>query len=102
MNVIREAAHRLPGNWHQGSIYGGHDNYCGLGWVDKVAKEQGVDETWSLWTLMGEVAREQFPERINPFADEVAFAQFNDHRATTEDEVVAVMEKAAVRLDEVI
>jgi hypothetical protein len=64
-------------------------------------------ETWqTAQEIMANVAGEQFPERakitnLNGYAD-WSFAVFNDHPDTTEDEVVAVMEKAAVRLDEQI
>jgi hypothetical protein len=53
---------------------------------------------------MDAVASEQYPERAVVLEGGVkgTFATFNDHPDTTEDEVVTVMEKAAVRFDEQI
>lgn len=46
--------------------------------------------------LVNEVIRDQFPER----AGGVGASRFNDHPQTTVDDVIAVLEKAAVRKDE--
>lgn len=109
MNVIREAAARLPGKWHKGSLYGPDDTACGLGHVIKVASENSTDMPKIVFLppeitdIMNKVALEQYPDRaIRNDVLPHPFAQFNDHDDTTEDEVVAVMEKAAILLDEEI
>lgn len=109
MNPIREAASRLAGHWHKGSSGDGEGNFCGLGHLDNVLysmtanmpTNQWVQQSHEMYTLLTQVAREQFPDRINGY-DKFGgtFPDFNDHPATTEAEVVAVMEKAAVKWDE--
>lgn len=109
MNVIREALPKVPGHWHQGSLNDGRGNFCGIGHVRQVMENNGIeiDNTSGLFfkisKIMNEVAGEQYPERaVYNLSDMYSFANFNDHPDTTEDEVVAVMEKAAVRFDEII
>jgi hypothetical protein len=49
------------------------------------------------------VVREQFPDRVSPESHPDLFweaVQFNNHPDTTADEVIAVLEKAAARLEE--
>ncbi len=46
--------------------------------------------------LVNEVIRDQFPERVGG----VGISRFNDHPETTVEDVIRVMEKAAVRKDE--
>lgn len=46
--------------------------------------------------LINEVLREQYPERFGG----VGVSRFNDHPETTVDDVVRILEKAAVRYDE--
>ncbi len=46
--------------------------------------------------LVNEVVRDQFPERVGG----VGISRFNDHPETTMEDVLRVMEKAAVRKDE--
>lgn len=46
--------------------------------------------------LVNEVVATEFPERVGG----VGVSRFNDHPQTTVDDVVRVMEKAAVRKDE--
>jgi hypothetical protein len=102
MNVIERAARNLPGRWHKGSLTDNNDNWCGIGHV--LVEAESVDEATEARKFMDAVASEQFPERAVVLEGGVkgTFAMFNDHSDTTEDEVVAVMEKAAVLLDEQI
>lgn len=113
MNSIREAAKNLPGHWHKGDYTDGQGNYCGIGHVLKASGltdeqiEMGDgDFVEARLDVLNKVAGEQFPDRAftmpsagivveNPY-----FAYFNDHPDTTEDEVLAVMEKAAVVYEE--
>lgn len=112
-NPIRKALENLPGHWHQGSLGDGNGNYCGIGHL-KLAMfgENGLDysgmkgEGWVKYAkIMNDVAGEQYPERAREFSDlslGPSFAAFNDHPRTTEDEVITVMEKAAILVDEQI
>lgn len=102
MNIVREAASNLKGHWLQGKMRDG-DNRCGIGWLCETAKQTKLNDQVLLGlSFMTEVVREQYPERLDgPEISSIPpFAKFNDHPHTTEDDVVAVMEKAAVRLDE--
>lgn len=100
MNPIREGAKNLPGHWHKGSMRDGKGNFCGLGHVQNVLINDKI-EFGKAWAIMNQVAHEQYPDRISENdLGPCAFAEFNDHPDTTEAEVVTVMEKAAVRLDE--
>jgi len=111
-NPIREAVQKLAGHWH-------HDGYtdynnpepngCGLYWLDQVRLEDedaivtasGVTKYDVAENILRKTAAEQFPERAavpgNKFC---SFGFFNDHPDTTEDDVIAVMEKAAIAFDE--
>jgi hypothetical protein len=89
----------------------GHGNYCGIGHVQQVLQNE-YERDLSFWNpddeiyilfgktkeVMSRVAVELFPDRV--FSDE--FSEFNDHDDTTEEDVVSVMEKAAVRFDELV
>ena len=103
-NYIREGLKTLPGHWHQGGWRNGAGDQCGGGHVRSViAKEFGEHTEFFrsmdlVFKIMGEVAYEQFPER----AEVASFFRFNDHPDTTEAEVIAVMEKAALLLDETL
>jgi len=104
MNEIAVAAQNLPGHWYKGRLSDGQGNFCGVGHLSNAFGDmsQTYDSTafiryCKMHKLLGKVAREQFPERLD---EDQTFPRFNDHPDTTEDEVVAVMEKAAIRWDE--
>lgn len=113
-NPIREAAARLKGHWYQGDYRDDAGNACGLGHLfDVLAETEGktqnelshdlhMTEGPSPSLFMRDVAQELFPERWQEDEKDASFAIFNDHPDTTEDDVIAVMEKAAVRFDEFI
>lgn len=50
--------------------------------------------------VLSEVIREQFPDRVWATSIESTVVHFNDHPDTTEQDVVAVFEKARVRAEE--
>ena len=117
MNPIREAAKNLRGYWYKGEYYNEDNNsqMCGLGHVANVLGngdlEAGfeADEFYECQKIMDKVAKEQYPDRNSSFMAPNQqkmfthnFPIFNDHPDTTEDEVVAVIEKAAVLYDEKI
>ncbi len=96
MNIIEKAMENLPGRWSQGKYNDGNGNSCGLGHVLKVSINE-TGQSWSkesedAFTIMNSVAQEQYGT--------VGFAQFNDLPDTTEDKVLAIMEKAAIKFDE--
>ncbi len=105
-NYIREAAKHLPGRWMKGYSADDRGNFCGIGWVGEVVtKDHGTSVAcWPLFDVMDKIAVEQYPDRVTEPGDSHTgirlFAQFNDHPETTKDEVVAVMEKAAVAWEE--
>lgn len=101
MNPIRIAMERLPGKWYQGDLCGPNESYCGLGHVHNVYMEvHGDIIPDDVWELMDNTAKEQYPDRIDESDSKSLFAMFNDHEDTTEDEVLAILEKVAVKVDE--
>jgi hypothetical protein len=98
MNPISEAAKNLPGHWHKGGLTDGHGNHCGIGHVKVACGYDVLDintnsEWWRAIQFMHKVVREQYPGLD-------FFSQLNDGWITTEAEVLAVMDKAAVLWDE--
>lgn len=105
MNIIERALQTLPGNWIQGDLH--NDNgACGLGHLHLNATRPWHDEVTAGAQTMDIIANEQYPDRVSDYlrvdADLCKFARFNDHPDTTEADVIAVMEKAAVRLNEMV
>ena len=104
MNPIREALKNLPGHWYQGDMENEDGTACcGLGWLARAESNYNLSimEKIDSGDFMDKVAFEQYPDRaVDPEGDLRYFAAFNDHPDTTEDEVIAVMEKAAIRWDE--
>lgn len=103
MNPIRKALENLPGRWHKGSLTDRRGNYCGIGHVLCAAQQLGITDTNPLGDLLNEVAHEQFPDRTQraPWSNGPTFADFNDCGDTTEEEVIMVMEKAAIKWEEI-
>lgn len=105
MNALYKAAQSLPGHWHQGDYADGRGNYCAaghwlkaIGYTDKqmdFAEPETDEDTNAMCALLNKVAIELFPDRGFQFIAEV-----NDHPDTTEEDMVTVLEKAAVRWDE--
>lgn len=112
MNTLWQAAQKIRGHYHKGDYADGKGNYCMLGAMASVRGVQdtiltGDEEGDILFdhefnaqeNILKEIIEEQFPDRLglNRFP---GVPTFNDHPDTTEDEVVAVLEKSAVRWDE--
>jgi hypothetical protein len=106
MNLLSQALTTLPGKWTKHAMHNG-DKSCSLGHISKadkvlngllidVADPYRVDFYKAVDTLVA-VAHEMFPDR-----EFETVAGFNDHDATTEADVVAVFEKAAIKLDEAV
>jgi hypothetical protein len=60
--------------------------------------EEMLDAWDDMKAILGEVIKEQFPDRISPIRAPIPV--FNDHPATTLEEVFSVLDKAQVRLEE--
>lgn len=50
--------------------------------------------------MIGQIARDQYPDRVGWHENLVEAAQFNDHPDTTFSDVERVLEKAAVKWEE--
>jgi hypothetical protein len=99
-NPIRKAMQNLPGHWHKGNYADGQGNFCGLGHVGNVLGYSSlndittshVSEVQKTFDLLHNVAAEQYGVW--------SFPEFNDREDTTEEQVLALMEKAAIKWDE--
>lgn len=107
MNIIREAMKSLPGHWHKGGLTDRNGNYCGLGHIINAFDLTGLDITGhtsavDVYYLLDIKAKEMFPDRLGNenTAASAAFPQVNDHPDTTEEDILAVMEKAAIAWEE--
>ena len=102
-NTIRKAADSLPGHWLKGNLSDNNGNYCAVGHLYRAF---GADENCSFdedadvdlfhrqWAFVEQVV----DEFTNGEFDDIP--AFNDDPTTTEADVVALLEKAAVRWDE--
>ena len=108
-NTIREAIRVLAkGGWTKNAFVDGSGRRCLQGALYEAhglcpfdEREVGRPVTGELAAdvlLVNEVIESQFPER----AGGVGASRFNDHPATDFDDVLQVLEKAAVRKDEQI
>ena len=76
---------------------------CLVGWVRKIENELGNQyqgDSIKAKDLIMEVIKEQFPERLNRFNQNIP--SFNDHPDTTFEDVRLVIEKAAIKEQEQI
>ena len=107
--VLREAAKNVPGHWMQGFYGDGAGNYCAVGHiakalgmdVDGYVKGERREPVWdddveALALALGEVILEQYPESVGYHVP-----NWNDAEGRTEEEVVAMFEKAAVKAEEI-
>jgi hypothetical protein len=113
-NLISKAIEHVRGNWGRHEYVNDQGQYCGMGALGKamgLTDEQVYDSEmdkspFSEWRVQGEimsrVAEEQFPERITTKGTGISFPVFNDHPSTTEDDVILVMEKAAIKFEETV
>lgn len=106
MNPFREAAKNLPGHWHKGDYADGQGNYCAAGHVFKAMGYTDFD----ICSGAADVRQTTTKPYLDEIFQQVSFefsngqtryvAEINDDPTTTEDDIVAFLEKAAVRLDE--
>ena len=104
MNQIHQAAELIRRRGHVKGSYQTDKGFCAVGALNFVGVREIVSSGQQSHDgdVVADVIREQYPDRVNlpcrtGFA---AIVRFNDHEDTTQDEVVAVLEKAAIKLDE--
>jgi galactitol-specific phosphotransferase system IIB component len=94
-NPIRNALVQLSRRgWVKGYIEDAQGRVCLLGALSHCSGGIGAS------TIVEKVIVEQYPERYDAAVYMNHVARFNDHPDTTLEDVVMVMEKAALRLDE--
>lgn len=105
MDLIQKVKGSLPGNWHKGS-YTDLDsgNRCVIGWLyyhDAQNHQSNVHSSCNVETfrmVLADIAEEQFPDRVTDLLDHII--EVNDHPDTTEDDIMMILEKAEVRMEE--
>lgn len=103
MNGIHKAADLIRKGGLSKRAYIRGASFCALGALGCSAVNSPL-----IQNLVADVVREQYPERIETlplsyldrYLDCATIVTFNDHPDTTKDDVVAVLEKAAIKLDE--
>jgi hypothetical protein len=117
MSIERKAIEVLAERgWNQGGLVGAGGRVCALGALSiacygnphldtegmthsaRTSAHQAMGEAW---LQAADVVKEQFPERVVGVGTDLPLARFNDHPDTTLDDVILVLEKAAVRAEEV-
>lgn len=102
-NVFARAANNLPGHWFKGGYADGAGNFCALG---HIALARGFDANRLYDFDEDDVFDTSETELLNSLAREMSngdyqyIADFNDADDTTEADVVTLLEKAAVRIEE--
>lgn len=106
--ILRRAAEIVRAGHCKFTSNDDEGRHCALGAVGRATIEAGPlshSVPASLADLVGEVVKEQYPDRL-PHMQEYrgssfhCVVRFNDHPDTTAEEVALVLEKAAVRADE--
>lgn len=95
--------------WHKGGFEAADGGMCMLGanrWVHcgttSILHPGLEDATRTDTEAMMAVIVEQFPDRIRSNSSIYQVADFNNHKDTTFEDVQRVLEKAAIRTDEVL
>lgn len=101
-NLLRKAAEALPGKWYKGYYTDGNENYCAVGHMYRAAGAS--EDLTDMLDVIDKVSPQwMFAEKVlNEFTNGEfdSLPRFNDHIDTNEEDVVAFLEKAAVRWDE--
>ena len=98
MSEIRESLDNLQGGkkWIKRMTRDGHGNMCILGSLRSARMKKIID-------LIAAEVRGHYPDRVLILSQATAsVANFNDHPDTTFDDVRVVMEKADLRLEEMV
>lgn len=107
INTIRKAIEVLAGSgWAKGTFCDDERRHCIQGALYEVHGLLALDDRPMTGALTPEMANDvalvngvieaQYPERFGA----AGVARFNDHPETTIDDVITVLEKAAIRKDE--
>jgi hypothetical protein len=105
VNVLRKVRNNLPGHWYQGNYSDGHGNYCVLGHIAVALGEESgrYDDVgeYEYYELLNTIIVEQYPEFAESSeSSEYAMPRWNDEKSRTEDEVIAILEKAIAKAEE--
>jgi len=108
VSVLRKMRTNIPGRWTTDAYYDEDTNgYCTLGHIAlALGEETGEfdyvrEEAMPYAQFIQEIVQEQYPEFKR--ADELLnIPYWNDAPGRTEDEVVAVMDKAIAKAEEIV
>lgn len=121
LETLKTARENLPGHWHQGEYTDNAGNYCALGHlanVEGMISKNG--EVYSRYDQdiasrpLAQVIGEQYPDWIEKtygsycnledqdFLDAAVVAEWNDVPGRTEEEVIAIFDKAIARAEEML
>jgi hypothetical protein len=107
MNKIDQVIETIKNvGWHQGSYYNfDEDNtiigVCIIGAIRHTAARHNVSPSLFMhkpMAMIRSIINEQYPDRMDP--EMAVVPAFNDHKDTTIEDVIAVLEKASIELDE--
>lgn len=115
-NVFRSVARNVPGHWTKGAYSDGQNNFCALGHLARALGQENGDwdgldfrQANPYVELLTETIVEQYAEDYFLVHDvlqqvdmgsDVLIPEWNDAPGRTEDEVVAIFEKAAAKAEE--
>lgn len=98
--IIERTLKSLPGNWTKGAISEDGTKMCVMAHLIDNSEIELKDYLPARQALEA-VVMEQYHDRTTYTNSYNTVAAFNDHPDTTESDVIAVLEKANARLDEV-
>jgi len=100
MNIVYRTLDTIKGNWYKGPQGPGGTKCVMAHLIDNSDYE--LKDYAKARDILNDVVIEQFPDRTYDLGIRSyhSVVKFNDHPDTTEDDVVAVLEKAAVKYDE--
>lgn len=108
-NNLREAAYLIRRNGHvQGSFHEAGGGYCALGAIRSAMQMDALSAIHytAEAIALARVIREQYPDRVHYSGRGnetfVTVTTFNDHIDTEPEDVLAMMDKAAVQMDEAL
>lgn len=110
MNPFQQAKEAIQAKGHIKEDFATDDGYCVMGAYNVVVEyndEFRDDRTKKRvrdLRILGDICKEQYPDRM-PFPQPThgeAIIGFNDHPKTTEQDIYTVLDKAAMRLEEMV
>lgn len=108
VDILKTARENLPGHWFQGDFSDGQGNFCALGHLGYAlgVADGNIDEftdgrDMEYAVLLAELIKEQYPD-FNPKGYNGSVAEWNDSEDRTEEEVIAIFDKAIARAEEML